>query len=215
MKKLSASAKFVLVVLLFLSFPGRVFADTDIFFDPDEGTFSEEFDVEIDIDTGVDEINGVSIDLEYSEVEYTSSEDGDLGCSPSVDDGEDGILAITCFIAPGDSFSGQGTLITLTFTPTESGEAVLEITDVTIAGGDEGEVSGATFTIDMDSDTSDELPDTGFFSDNLLLCTGIAFFIIGFLLAAIPDSWNLATLRKKQLEKEKERYEERIKSSAD
>jgi LPXTG-motif cell wall-anchored protein len=215
----------VLVLMIFpLLFVGETFAATDVSLSPSSGTVGYEFDVAVLVGTGSDEINGIALDVNYDgPVEFSSGVGGNLGCEPVVNGDTDEVVAITCFITPGDTFSGDGTLATLSFTASAAGTIDFTVTNIDIAGSSTGTASGASLTIDLDyeggtGDTEneeEELPSTGIISDNILLIGGAVLFVLGVVVAFAPDTWNWMTFKMHQIKKRKKSYEEKIRSRAE
>lgn len=215
---------FALVMLVSIAFTGKAFAATNVSISPASGTVGKNFNIAVNVDTGSDEINGISLNVTYEgDVTYSDDTAGNLGCSPVVDGSTAGTVSVVCFINPGDSFSGKGTLVTLSFAATKSGTITFDVEDVDVAGSAPGTASGATLTVDInytggddvDDGSEESLPETGFITDNIFLIVGAIFLIIGVVIAAIPETWNWMTLKKKQEAKAKEKFEDKIRSEAD
>lgn len=224
MKKLLKFIFFLMIVLPFISVE-QALAATNVSLSPSSGTVGAEFDITVSVNTGTDEINGISLDVTYDgSVSYSSGSSGNLGCTPIIDGDTDGVVSITCFIPPGETFSGQGTLATLSFTGDSEGSVDFGVTGVDVAGSTEGTIAGASLTVDPDytgagSDDGDttggELPETGILSDNILLISGVVLFILGIGVAFAPDTWNWMTFKMKQFQKRKEKYEKDVKSKTE
>ena len=222
MKKLLKFTVFVLCILSVLPI-GMVSAAITASISPSSGTVGKNFSISVNINTGGAEINGVDLDVTYDgDVSFVSGTAGNLGCTPTVQDDVDEVVGLPCFIPPGDTFSGSGRLATLNFTASSDGQVVFDIENFD-AGGGEGSVSGATLTVDMDytggSDAGngddESLPETGFFTDNIFLILGGLFLVVGIVVAAVPETWNWMTIKKKKEAKAKEKFEKDVVSKAD
>lgn len=174
----------VILAVLFFS-PSRVDAATSVYLSPASGTVGNTLTVGIGINTGGDAINGIEMTVNYTgPVTYTSSSAGDIGCAPSVQETAPGSLLLLCFIAPGQTHTGTGTVGSLTFTASTSGTVSITLADVDVAGSTAGTATGGTYTVGVAG-----LPETGIFSDYPVVFLGACVLIIGFLMVFVPHRY--------------------------
>ncbi len=151
-KFLKRISQFICIALfgyLFLGFisPNKAYAAVDVTLSPDSGTISGSTTIDVNIDTNGDTLNGIDVELSYSgDMAYISGSGGDIGecSSPSITE-ISGTINIVCFIDPGTTYSGSGTLAQLIFNPTSTGTASISVDniDAGLDGGGTADV-GAT-----------------------------------------------------------------------
>lgn len=172
------------LVFSFVSFNSIALAATDIFIMPDSGNVYQEFTISLMLDTNGDDISAADITLSFSEdLVFLGGEAGDItGCTPAFIEGSNDVSVI-CFIPPGTTFNGEGTLATLTFSSEILGTTEINIEDVDFAGSTPGSTSNANLTViesisNVGGD-SPTLPQTSKLPT--LIIIGVGFVLLGSL----------------------------------
>ncbi len=165
-KTLKKIAQFVFIPLLGylffgLIFPNKAYAAVDVTLSPDSGTISGSTTIDVNINTNGDTLNGIDVELSYSgDINYISGTGGDISecSSPSITE-ISGTINIICFVDPGTTYTGSGTLAQLTFNPTANGTASISVDniDAGLDGGgtaDVGSTGSGSYTTALSASLS-------------------------------------------------------------
>ena len=174
MKKIKCVVFFLVLVF---SFSSNIYASGSVFLDPTSGVIDGSGkSIDIVVDSGGDEINGLEMSIEYSgDIVFTGFESGNIsGCEVDGlerDTEEFDDIFLYCFILTDPYTGSDGVFATLNFESTSEGQAVVEIVDVEAAGTVEiTDGSGSyTTTLEIQETTSEPeetttLPQTSIFN---------------------------------------------------
>lgn len=141
--------------LFLLSSPS--YAAVSVYLSPSSGTYSSSFSLNLNINTGGDDVVGVDVNITYSgPVDFTSGSAGNAGCTPSISEASN-VISVICLPPPTSPINGTATVARLNFSRTGVGTATMTISD---EGGNLDTVSGGTYTMSASSSYGSTLPET-------------------------------------------------------
>ncbi len=198
MKKLKFLLVFLMLLILFPFFSlDNIYASVNIYFNPSSGVIDGRGkSIDIVVDSGGTEINGLEMGIKYSgDIEFVDHDSGTFGnCPDDVverDETYEEDLFLYCFIMTDPYIGDSGVFATLNFEPTAEGTAELEI--INVIGVDSPDVeSPVTYTTtlsvqDTDSDPppTSPLPRTSIFN-TLGIVLGVALLFSPLILNNLP-----------------------------
>jgi len=183
---------FLSIALLVLNF---IFVQTayaatnlEVIVPEEEVNIGDEIVLSLHVNALEEEINGIDFVVTYDEgVSYVSSgAEEESICTPTFSD-TDSEVRVVCFVEPGNTFTGEGSLGFITFKAEEAGIYTFSPKTVEVAGGTVGSVEIASVTVESDELGSEAelLPLSEFVEDNkpLVIASGVVLF--GAVLASL------------------------------
>lgn len=186
-------------ILLFCGFafamvhPGPSQAAVGLSLTPASGNFTGPFSVGLyaNANPGTDQIAGLSVNINYSgPITYSSYSDGASNCQVTNVEASSGSVHLECLATfPEGYITEPSTVASLSFVPSASGTATIEIEVVEIGyiTGTLGSVTGGSYAVHLGT-----LPDTGVFS-NLAIAGGL-IILAGAVAIALTRKQNLLEL---------------------
>ena len=153
------------------------FAGVDVSLSPATGVATNDFSVNLVVNTGGAGLAGITLTLTYTgPMNFNSAQPGGIGCIPTATETTHGTVNISCLL-PSGTFTGTGTVSQITFHPTAVGAAVITLSNVDAGSLTVDSSTGGSYT--MNPQSTGGLPHTALPQSILAISVGLLLLMIG------------------------------------